>query len=60
MEYTITHFLIQPVECFYTSNEDPNLIARKTEVIDGVISSSNSIIGNNLFKLGHYFSDKND
>jgi uncharacterized protein YyaL (SSP411 family) len=43
---------------FYTSKEDPSLIARKTEVNDGVISSSNSIIGNSLFKLGHYFYDK--
>ena len=59
MEYTITHFFDSTSGMFfYTSNEDPNLIARKTEVIDGVISSSNSIIGNNLFKLGHYFSDK--
>ena len=59
MEYTITHFFDSTSGMFfYTSNEDPNLIACKTEVIDGVISSSNSIIGNNLFKLGHYFSDK--
>ncbi|MGB1170026.1 MAG: thioredoxin domain-containing protein [Flavobacteriaceae bacterium] len=59
MEYTITHFY-DPESglCFYTSNKDPNLIARKIEINDGVISSSNSIIGNSLFKLGHYFYDK--
>ena len=59
MEYTIVHFYDSTSGMFfYTSKEDPSLIARKTEVIDGVISSSNSIIGNSLFKLGHYFYDK--
>ncbi|MEE9407745.1 MAG: thioredoxin domain-containing protein [Polaribacter sp.] len=42
----------------FTSKKDENLIARKYEVIDGVIPSSNSIIANSLFKLGHYYSDK--
>ncbi|MDG2436086.1 MAG: thioredoxin domain-containing protein, partial [Polaribacter sp.] len=37
--------------------EDENLIARKYEIIDGVIPSSNSMIANSLFKLGHYFSN---
>ena len=59
MEYAIIHFYDSTSGMFfYTSKEDPSLIARKTEVIDGVISSSNSIIGNSLFKLGHYFYDK--
>jgi len=59
MDYTITHFYDPKSGMFfYTSNEDSNLIARKTEINDGVISSSNSIIGNSLFKLGHYFYDK--
>ena len=59
MEYTITHFYDPESGLFfYTSNKDPNLIARKIEINDGVISSSNSIIGNSLFKLGHYFYDK--
>ena len=59
MEYTIVHFYDSTSGMFfYTSKDDPSLIARKTEVIDGVISSSNSIIGNSLFKLGHYFHDK--
>ena len=59
MEYAIIHFYDSTSGMFfYTSKEDPSLIARKTDVIDGVISSSNSIIGNSLFKLGHYFYDK--
>jgi uncharacterized protein YyaL (SSP411 family) len=28
------------------------------EVIDNVMSSSNSILANNLFKLGHYYSNE--
>ncbi|MFT6698808.1 MAG: hypothetical protein ACJAVD_000292 [Porticoccaceae bacterium] len=44
---------------YFTSKEDESLIARKYEVNDGVIASSNSIIANSLFKLGHYFSDTN-
>jgi uncharacterized protein YyaL (SSP411 family) len=41
----------------FTSKEDTNLIARKHEVVDGVIPSSNAIIANSLFKLGHYYAD---
>ena len=59
MEYTIAHFLdTNSGMFFYTSNEDKDLITNKIEVIDGVISSSNSILGNNLFKIGHHFSDQ--
>ena len=55
MTYTMDHFYDETSGMFfYTSDEDKNLIARKVEVIDGVISSSNSVIANNLFKLGHY------
>ena len=59
MEYTIAHFLdTNSGMFFYTSNEDKDLITNKIEVIDGVISSSNSILGNNLFKIGHHFSNQ--
>lgn len=58
LEYTIEHFFESSNGMFYyTSNLDANLITRKTEVIDGVIPSSNSIMANNLFKLGHYYYD---
>lgn len=43
---------------FFTSNTDANLISRKTETDDNVIPSSNSIMANNLFLLGHYFYNK--
>lgn len=58
MSYTMNHFYDEKSGMFfYTSDEDKNLIARKVEVIDGVMPSSNSIIANNLFKLGHYLYD---
>ena len=40
---------------FYTSNEDERLIRRSMEVNDNVISSSNSIMANNLLKLHKLF-----
>ena len=57
-QYTIKHFFDDSSGMFfYTSDEDKNLITRKIEVADGVIPSSNSMLGNSLFKLSHYFSD---
>ncbi len=43
---------------FFTSDQDKELISRKIETDDNVISSSNSIMANNLFKLGHYFGNR--
>lgn len=37
---------------FYTSNQSENLIARKKEIFDNVIPSSNAIMAENLYKLG--------
>ncbi|MDX1908082.1 MAG: thioredoxin domain-containing protein [Bacteroidia bacterium] len=37
---------------FYTSDEDPVLIRRKTEVQDDVIPSSNALLAHSLFTLG--------
>lgn len=59
MDYTITHFLDEENSMFYfTSDKATGLIARKTEVYDNVIPSSNSVLAKNLFKLGHYYSNK--
>jgi len=44
-----SHFL------FYTSNDQPALIARTSETSDNVIPASNSQMALNLFYLGHYF-----
>ncbi|WP_282043716.1 thioredoxin domain-containing protein [Winogradskyella flava] len=59
LDYTIENFLNKESSMFYfTSDSSTNLITRKTEVYDNVIPSSNSVLADNLFKLGHYYSDK--
>lgn len=56
--YVSAHFFDDKSSMFYyTSDQDKNLITRKIDVADGVISSANSILANNLFKLGHYITD---
>ncbi len=58
-EYTYEHFYDNKSKMFFfTSNSNNNLIARKIDTDDNVIPSSNSIMANNLFKLGHYFENK--
>ncbi len=58
-DYTFTHFYDEDLHLFYfTSDEDEQLITRKIEITDNVISSSNSIMARNLFKLARYYSDK--
>ncbi|MGH2565089.1 MAG: hypothetical protein ACRDE5_11280 [Ginsengibacter sp.] len=44
---------------FYTDDQHSNLIARKMEVSDNVIPSSNSEMAKNLLFLGLYFENKN-
>ena len=59
MDYTIIHFLNKESSMFYfTTDNATNLIARKTDVLDNVIPSSNSVLAESLFKLGHYYSNK--
>ena len=43
---------------FFNSNKDAKLIARKMELTDNVIPSSNSSIAKGLFYLGHYLDKK--
>ncbi|NVK52258.1 MAG: thioredoxin domain-containing protein [Flavobacteriaceae bacterium] len=43
---------------FFTTEKDATLIARKMEVEDNVIPSSNSIMAKNLFKLSRYFNNQ--
>ncbi len=59
MDYTLTHFLSKENSMFYfTSDNATDLIARKIDVLDNVIASSNSVLAESLFKLGHYYSNK--
>lgn len=44
---------------FYTPKTGEQLIARKQEIMDNVIPSSNSVMANNLYKLGHLFDQQN-
>lgn len=51
-EYTLKKFYDEKSGMFYfTSSDDPALIARKFEVHDNVIPGSNSVMANNLFLL---------
>ena len=42
---------------FYTANDDEQLIARKSEIMDGVTPASNSVMASCLKKLGLFFDD---
>jgi len=55
-DYALDHFYdLASGMFFYTSDEDAQLIARKTEVMDNVIPASNSVMARNLKKLGLFF-----
>ena len=43
---------------YYTPDNHSDLIARKMEISDNVIPSSNSEMANNLFLLGNYFNNE--
>lgn len=56
-EYAIAHFHDDDSKMFfYTSDQDAALIARKMEITDNVIPSSNSSMAKALFYLGTYFN----
>ena len=57
--YTLEHFFDSTSKMFfYTHNQYSNLIARKMELSDNVIPSSNSQMAKNLFLLGHFLSNE--
>ena len=43
---------------YYTSSDSEALIARKHEIMDNVISASNSVMAQNLQKLGLFYDDE--
>jgi len=43
---------------FYTADDDEQLIARKSEIMDGVTPASNSVMARNLNKLGLLFDNE--
>ncbi|GAB4411385.1 MAG: thioredoxin domain-containing protein [Bacteroidia bacterium] len=55
MQYALAHFSDPANDMFfYTSDEDPALIARTHEVSDNVIPSANAVLAQDLFLLGTY------
>lgn len=57
-DHAIVHFYDESHGMFYyTSDEDEQLIARKSEIMDGVIPASNSVMAYNLKKLGLFLGD---
>jgi uncharacterized protein YyaL (SSP411 family) len=57
-DYALLHFQDSSSGFFYyTSDESQKLIARKMEIPDQVIPSSNAMMTEVLFKLGTYFSN---
>lgn len=58
-DYTFTHFQNKENNLFFfTSDQDPSLATRNTEFYDNVIPSSNSIMAKNIFKLSHYYLNR--
>jgi uncharacterized protein YyaL (SSP411 family) len=59
LQYVIEHFFDEKDSLFfYTSNLDPALVARKKELFDTVIPSSNSVMANILFRMGELLNDQ--
>lgn len=57
--YVWEHFWDANDELFYfTDQQAERLIARKKEVFDNVVPSSNSMMANNLYRLGYLLSRK--
>ena len=54
-EFTMKHFFDEKSGMFYYTDISNNLIARKMEINDNVIASSNSVMARNLFYLGSYY-----
>ncbi len=58
-DYTLAHYYNQEGGIFfYTADNDEVLIARKSEIMDGVIPASNSVMARNLKKLGLFFDNE--
>lgn len=58
-DHAIAHYYDPGKGVFYfTADDDEQLIARKSEIMDGVIPASNSVMARNLKKLGLLFDDE--
>lgn len=60
MQYATSHFYDKTSGMFFfTSDLDPELIARKMEINDNVIPASNSVMANALYDLGTILDKEN-
>jgi uncharacterized protein YyaL (SSP411 family) len=58
-DYALAHYYNEEGGVFfYTADNDEMLIARKSEIMDGVIPASNSVMARNLKKLGLFFDNE--
>ncbi len=57
-EYVLKEFLHEDSKMFYYTSKSHKLIARKMEINDNVIPSSNSVMARNLTYLSKYFRNK--
>ncbi|MDB5142138.1 MAG: hypothetical protein JWQ66_851, partial [Mucilaginibacter sp.] len=58
-DQAITHYYDKSKGVFFfTADDDEQLIARKSEIMDSVIPASNSVMANNLKKLGLLFDNE--
>ncbi len=58
-QYAMVHFYDTSSGMFYfTDHDQTGLLTRPMEVDDNVIPSSNAVMAENLFKLGHYFEKR--
>ncbi|WP_374950905.1 thioredoxin domain-containing protein [Mucilaginibacter sp.] len=58
-DYALAHYYHEAAGIFYyTADNDEKLIARKSEIMDGVIPASNSVMARNLKKLGLFFDNE--
>jgi uncharacterized protein YyaL (SSP411 family) len=56
-DYALQHFSdLSSALFYYTSDEDPPLVARRKEVSDNVIPASNSVMSKVLLQLGRYMN----
>ena len=56
VDYTFNHFYDDQQQLFYYADKNSQLIARKIEFSDNVIPSSNAVMAENLWRLGHLLS----
>ncbi|MGB1283795.1 MAG: thioredoxin domain-containing protein [Polaribacter sp.] len=58
-DFAIENFYNTSSKMFYfTSKEDPSLVAKTIDYEDNVIASSNSMMAKNLFLISHYLGNK--